>query len=162
MSKWLLHFWTIKTRFCVEIALCRNYLCRSDWHSWHVMKFFDEVNGFIEGDIVKYYMLNRLTFKVGLYNNMFQWHFRGSRTMTRQFHDNHWLRIDLENHSSRLMWIPEDCYISIILNINPLNATHSPNAGLMLNHRTWSWPIISCNFSSPSRQHVVYAEVQDI
>ena len=27
----LRHFWT-KTRFCVEIALCRNCLCRSDWH----------------------------------------------------------------------------------------------------------------------------------
>ena len=24
-------FWT-KTRFCVEMALCRNCLCRSDWH----------------------------------------------------------------------------------------------------------------------------------
>ena len=31
VSKWLLHFWT-KTRFCVEMALCRNCLCRSDWH----------------------------------------------------------------------------------------------------------------------------------
>ena len=27
-----------KTRFSVEIALCRNCLCRSDWHPWHVMK----------------------------------------------------------------------------------------------------------------------------
>ena len=99
---WLLHFWT-KTRFCVEIALCQNCLCRSDWHPWHVMKLLDEANGFIEGDIfVKYYMINRLTFKVGLYN-MFQWHFRGSRPMTRQYHNN-WLRIDLElkeNHSPR-------------------------------------------------------------
>ena len=25
------HFWT-KTRFCVKMALCRNCLCRSDWH----------------------------------------------------------------------------------------------------------------------------------
>ena len=82
MSKWLLHFWT-KTRFRVEIAMCRNCLCRSDWHPWNVMKFLDEANGFIEGDIfVKYYMLNRLTFKVGLYN-MFQSHFRGSRPMTK-------------------------------------------------------------------------------
>ena len=67
------------------------------------MKLLDEADGFIEGDIfVKYYMLNRLTFKVGLYN-MFQWHFRGSRPMTRQYHDN-WLRIYLElkgNHSPR-------------------------------------------------------------
>ena len=31
VSKWHLHFWT-KTRFCVEMALCRNCLCRSDWH----------------------------------------------------------------------------------------------------------------------------------
>ena len=31
VSKWLLNFWT-KTRFCVEMALCRNCLCRSDWH----------------------------------------------------------------------------------------------------------------------------------
>ena len=33
------------------------------------MKFLDEANGFIEGDFfVKYHMLNRLTFKVGLYD----------------------------------------------------------------------------------------------
>ena len=92
-------------------------------------------------------MLNRLTFKVGLYN-MFQWHFRGSRPMTRQFHDN-WLRIDLEikqNHSPRR----DGCYISIILNINPPSATQLSNAGLMLNHPIRSWPIISCKvFSSP-------------
>ena len=41
--EWLLHFWT-KTRFCVEIALCRNCLCRSDWHPmlyYAVDKFTD-------------------------------------------------------------------------------------------------------------------------
>ena len=31
VSKWLLHFWT-KTRFYVEMALCGNCLCQSDWH----------------------------------------------------------------------------------------------------------------------------------
>ena len=42
------------------------------WHPWHVMNLLDEAIGFREGDnFVKYYMLNRLTFKVRLYN-MFQ------------------------------------------------------------------------------------------
>ena len=57
---------------------------------------------------------------------------------------------------------PVGCYISIIRNINSPNATLSPNSGFMLSHRIRSRPIISCNFSSPSRRHVVYAEVHDI
>ena len=57
--------------------------------------------------------------------------------MTRQYHDN-WLRIDLEikeNHSPRcesdydykfeIRGVREGFYISIILKINPPNATHS-------------------------------------
>ena len=73
--------------------------------------------------------------------------------MTRQYHDI-WLRIG--------PGVREGCYISIILNINPPNATHSPNAGLMLNYPIRSWPIVSCNVGSPSRQYVVYAEVHAI
>ena len=88
--------------------------------------FLDEAYGFLVCDIfLKYHMLNRLTFKVGLYN-MFLWLSHGSRPMTGQFHDN-WLRIDLEikeNHSpvhgvSPTCWVREGCYISIILNIKP-------------------------------------------
>ena len=56
-------------------------------------------------------MLNRLTFKEGLYN-MFQWHFRGSRPMTRQYHDN-WLRIDLEMKENHLPRCESDYNISL-------------------------------------------------
>ena len=83
--------------------------------------------------------------------------------MTRQYHDN-WLRIDFRCESDydisfETRGVREGCYISIILKINPPNATHSPNAGLMLNYPIRCLPIISCNFSSPSRQYVVCAEV---
>ena len=90
--------------------------------------------------------------------------------MTRQIYDN-WLRIDLEikeslcesdyNISSRPVG-SEKVAISPLFSTSTQQTQHNlDNAGLMLNHRIRRWPIISCNFSSPSRQHVVYAEVQD-
>ena len=113
-----------KARFCVEIALCRNCLCR------------------------------------------------GSRPMTRQYHDN-WLRIDLElieNHSPQcesdynisLRPVGSEKVAIFPLFSKSLHQTRPLNASLILIHPIRSWPIISCNFSSPSRQYVVYAELHAI